>query len=130
MFHPTHYSDLDHCLVAERWRSIIVDVRSYMTANVQTDHFPLVVSLSVKLGAPAQRKTGIFRAKPRFCEPGAPEKYAAAVQEGLAADWQATGTVQSSWDLFRSTAQALAEQCFQPLEGRPGSHGLPGAPSP
>eukprot|EP00969_Alexandrium_andersonii_P247934 10956398-Alexandrium_andersonii.AAC.1 len=41
------------------------------------------------------------------------------MQEGLAVDWQNEGTIQSAWHCFKTIAQDLAEQHFQPPERLP-----------
>eukprot|EP00969_Alexandrium_andersonii_P136033 6018957-Alexandrium_andersonii.AAC.1 len=51
-------------------------VASVMSANVQTDHFPLVVSLVLKLGASGPKPDRPFRAGPAMAPPGAAEAYA------------------------------------------------------
>eukprot|EP00969_Alexandrium_andersonii_P118819 5253696-Alexandrium_andersonii.AAC.1 len=43
--HAQHYADLDHCLVPARWKGIVLDISSDMMANVQSDHFPLIITL-------------------------------------------------------------------------------------
>eukprot|EP00969_Alexandrium_andersonii_P332968 14714856-Alexandrium_andersonii.AAC.1 len=48
---PAYYADLDHCLVAARWRGLITDVCSDVRANIQTDHFPLKIRLKLRLGS-------------------------------------------------------------------------------
>ena len=48
---PQDFAQLDLCLTPQRWRNSCTDVYSQPRANLDSDHFPLVVCMRVKLGA-------------------------------------------------------------------------------
>lgn len=48
---PAHFAQLDFCLVPQRWRNSCINVYSQPRANLDSDHFPVVLLLQVNLGA-------------------------------------------------------------------------------
>jgi exonuclease III len=50
------YEMLDYVTTSRRWRNAVVNVETDVHANVDTDHFPLVVDLQVRLNAQEKRK--------------------------------------------------------------------------
>ena len=56
---PTEFAQLDLCLVPSRWRNACVNVYSQPRANLDSDHFPLHVTLCLKLGARPRRPPAI-----------------------------------------------------------------------
>ena len=50
------YETLDYITVNRRWKNLIKDVRSDVTANVTSDHYPLTARVRIRLKARAQRQ--------------------------------------------------------------------------
>ena len=48
---PQEFAQIDFCLAPMRWRNSCITVFSQPRANLDSDHFPLVTCLRVKLGA-------------------------------------------------------------------------------
>ena len=48
---PADFAQLDFCLVPRRWRNSCKHIHSQPRANLDSDHFPSVVCLQIKLGA-------------------------------------------------------------------------------
>ena len=51
MWDPVQFAQLDLCLVPMRWRNACLNIFSQLRANLDSDHFPVMISLRVKLGA-------------------------------------------------------------------------------
>ena len=45
------FAELDQCLAPERWSGMAKDVESITGANLNSDHFPLEVTVALKLSA-------------------------------------------------------------------------------
>ena len=70
---PSSYAELDLCVAQERWKGMIKNVESNTRASLNTDHFPLEVTLQVKLGAgksPSEQARGPRRDFKHISEEG------------------------------------------------------------
>ena len=54
---PVQFAQLDLCLVPMRWRNACLNIFSQPRANLDSDHFPVMISLRVKLGATSTIRT-------------------------------------------------------------------------
>ena len=48
---PANFAQLDFCLLPQRWRNSCKNIYTQPRANLDSDHFPVVLCLQVKLGA-------------------------------------------------------------------------------
>ena len=55
---PAWFAELDLCLAPRRWAGMVKDVEAITWANLNTDHFPLEVTLALKLRAAPRNKKG------------------------------------------------------------------------
>ena len=103
-WNPSKFAELDLCVVQERWKGMIHNVRSRTSASVNSDHFPLEVTVALKLAS----------IKPSKQQPKAPKYDFRALndeskwnyqQEVLAQEGAILGaaTIQESWDKFAET---------------------------
>ena len=75
-----YYAELDHILTHRRWHNSIKDVKSDMKANIQTDHFPLLIKIRTKLSRTIKKK----KAQTRYLKPVGEEieKYNQELKKG------------------------------------------------
>eukprot|EP00969_Alexandrium_andersonii_P234812 10367811-Alexandrium_andersonii.AAC.1 len=91
---------------------MVTDARTYIRANIQTDHFPLVISARIKLGAKSLPPAKAFRANFRLAPEGAAEAYARAMSSRFPRGWTREGAVDELWDRYSQAAQEEAERHF------------------
>ena len=100
---PGRFAQLDFCVVASRWRGMVVDVRSRVRCGLPADHFPLEVRVMLKLGAAKTRA----ESKPRWDFAAISDEARIAYDEEVAALAQAVqweDTVDGAW-------RVLSEGC-------------------
>lgn len=105
---PNLFAQLDLCLAPRRWKNIVRDVSSDPWANVDSDHFPLLVKVRLKLGARRQQIP-----RPRWDFHSASPRNIREMNEALEArlnNMEGSEDVSKTWDLLREVfVQAMDE---------------------
>ncbi|CAE7263960.1 unnamed protein product [Symbiodinium natans] len=105
---PNLFAQLDLCLTPRRWRNFVRDVSSDPWANVDSDHFPLLAKVRLKLGARRQQAP-----RPRWDFHSASPRNIREMNEALEARLNEVAgheDVSQKWDFLREVfVQAMDE---------------------
>ena len=109
---PVRYGEIDMCLAGRGWGSMVKDVESDVKASINSDHYPLLVQLQVKLRA--KRNHGNQREK-GFHFAGATDEQLTKYDEiflGLMAEGL-TGDIEVDWERIKGAIKKAAGEVMQ-----------------
>jgi len=116
---PASFAELDLCVVPDRWKGLVRDVRSNTKAGLSTDHFPLEVRLALKLRRASQKRHPVVRWDFRAITEEGKTAFDVAVA-GCEADVEKAASVEEGWEILRDAVNGALEQHVprKPAEAR------------
>ena len=109
---PATFAQLDLCIAPDRWKGMVKDVESITWAGVNSDHFPLEVTLRLRLGNRRGQEGGQERPKYDF---GALTEEARADLASRTTEWPAevaaAATVNDAWTGLQVGATKAMADC-------------------
>ena len=106
------FGELDLCVVPQQWAGVVKDVRSNTEYGMNSDHFPLEVTLQVRLSARRPDKAGPPQARYDFR--GLDEEAKAGLDARViqaAPAMEVADSVDTAWGLFAEAAMAAMKEC-------------------
>ena len=116
---PLDYAELDLCLVPDRWKGMVKDVESVTWASLNTDHFPLEVTVKLRLAAKAKDRGEGVPVKYQFTrlEEHVLEEYDRGVMTELA-QGGAPDTVEGHWEVLSDAVKYSMKEHIPPAPKR------------
>ena len=92
-----YYDQNDYCICAAQWRNCVKDVEADPTANVHTDHFPLMMKVRIHLKR--IHKSTVKRVKWEPCSIDEAREYNAQIRQILQNKQNVTNTASTPFAL-------------------------------